>query len=459
MLKYLLTAAGLILGMAMHAVAEPRVVGYYATWEKDQTAGVDLAKYTHINIAFGAPTSNGSITYVDEFSMSSAVSEIHNAGAKALLSIGGWAGSYAFSDVANTSATRTNLVSNIITTIRANSLDGIDIDWEYPGRAGDTCNTVDEANDTPNFLLLLRELRTALDTEFSASQRKSITMAVRVQPFDVDGVPLTDVSEFAKLVDFANLMIYDINGAWMPQTGPNAPFDYENDKGTPLTFITAIDAWTNAGWPASQLNAGLAFYGRSTTATVDMTLDPANQYQNQSSTLPQGDIADVPAFDACANVTGITGTWQYKNLRGQGILTSPTTAAAPWIRRWDDITQTPWLYNPKTRQYITYDDPLSIKVKIDYAAAKGVGGAMVWALYMDYQNELLNTVHTWGQYPMAGAACTSEGTLTCKDMSATSPDYLVCLYGLWLPLSCNPSTVCLSNRNSIVCGWPRHSIS
>ncbi|KAJ2110778.1 hypothetical protein GGF48_005582, partial [Coemansia sp. RSA 921] len=298
MLKYLLTAAGLILGMAMHAVAEPRVVGYYATWEKDQTAGVDLAKYTHINIAFGAPTSNGSITYVDEFSMSSAVSEIHNAGAKALLSIGGWAGSYAFSDVANTSATRTNLVSNIITTIRANSLDGIDIDWEYPGRAGDTCNTVDEANDTPNFLLLLRELRTALDTEFSASQRKSITMAVRVQPFDVDGVPLTDVSEFAKLVDFANLMIYDINGAWMPQTGPNAPFDYENDKGTPLTFITAIDAWTNAGWPASQLNAGLAFYGRSTTATVDMTLDPANQYQNQSSTLPQGDIADVPAFDA-----------------------------------------------------------------------------------------------------------------------------------------------------------------
>ncbi|KAJ2176493.1 hypothetical protein GGF45_003680, partial [Coemansia sp. RSA 551] len=141
MLKYLLTAAGLILGMAMHAVAEPRVVGYYATWEKDQTAGVDLAKYTHINIAFGAPSSNGSITYVDEFSMSSAVSEIHNAGAKALLSIGGWAGSYAFSDVANTSATRTNLVSNIITTIRANSLDGIDIDWEYPGRAGDTCNT------------------------------------------------------------------------------------------------------------------------------------------------------------------------------------------------------------------------------------------------------------------------------------------------------------------------------
>ncbi|KAJ2355441.1 hypothetical protein IWW50_004719, partial [Coemansia erecta] len=441
MLKSLLTAAGLVLGMATQAMAGPRVIGYYAGWEKDQTNGVDLTKYTHVNIAFGIPIADGSITFVDKFNMTEAVAEIHASKAKASLSLGGWSGSYAFSDIMKCPSASDKFTTEIVNMMRANNLDGIDIDWEYPGQAGDTCNAVDEANDTPNYLKFLQNLRKTLDAEFP-QEHKLLTMSVRVQPFAVDGAPMADVTDFASVIDFANIMIYDINGTWQPQTGPNAPFDYEDDKGAAFSYIAAIDAWTSAGWPAAKLNAGLPFYGRSATALVDMTKDPLNQYQNQSSVLPLGDQADHVAEDVCAGTSGVSGTWQYKNLRAQGVLTTPATAAAPWVRQWDEITQTPWLFNPTTKQYISYDDPKSIKVKVDYAASKGLGGVMVWALYMDYQGELLDTIHTWGQYPIAGNACTSEGQLTCNDQSLTSPDYLVCLYGKWLALSCNPNTVC-----------------
>ncbi|KAJ2909235.1 hypothetical protein GGI21_002088 [Coemansia aciculifera] len=214
-------------------------------------------------------------------------------------------------------------------------------------------------------------------------------MAVRVEPFDVNGTPSTDVSAFAKVVDFANIMQYDINGGWNNVTGPNAPLNFETGKGTQLSFVSAIDAWTGAGWPANQLVAGVGFYGRATTASEDMTQDPTNQYQPQSQVVPLGDSDDAPWNDPCAGTTTNSGVWKWTNLRSQGVLTDPSTAAAPWVRQWDSVSQTPWLFNPSTKQFISYDDPQSIKAKMDYASSKGLAGAMVWSMEMDYNGELL----------------------------------------------------------------------
>ncbi|KAJ2796578.1 hypothetical protein H4R20_005486, partial [Coemansia guatemalensis] len=186
--------------------------------------------------------------------------------------------------------------------VKDKNLDGIDIDWEYPGRQGNTCNIVDAHNDAPNFLSFLKDLRGKFDSAFG-NGKKLITLAVRVQPFDKQSSPMEDVSEFSKYVDYANIMAYDINGPWNAMTGPNAPFNYENSKGTPLSFVSAIDAWTNAKWPANQLVAGLAFYGRSTSAQQDMRQEITNQYQPQEHEVPLGDTEDAPWYDACAGST------------------------------------------------------------------------------------------------------------------------------------------------------------
>ncbi|KAJ2851078.1 hypothetical protein IWW36_001425 [Coemansia brasiliensis] len=383
-----------LLYLAVPVFGEPIVVGYYASWKQQQSANVDFSKYTHINLAFGIPNSDGTFTFDETLNIPNIVTEIHGKGAKALVSIGGWSGSNLISTILKDETANQKFITSIVDYVKANELDGVDLDWEYPGRQGAKCNVVDEANDTPNYLKFVQALREQFNTEFGES-KKLITMAVYVQPFYINGAPSTDVSEFAKVVDFINLMQYDINGAWLNNTGPNAPLEFEQGKGAQFSFASAIDAWTKAGWPANQLTAGLAFYGRSTTATVDMTKDPTNQYQPQGSVLPKGDSEDAEWSDTCDQTSGMSGMWQWKHLRDQGVLTSPDTAASPWVRQWDDTTKTPWLFNPETKIFISYDDIESIGAKIEYASSKGLAGAMVWAVYMDYEDELLDTILKW----------------------------------------------------------------
>ncbi|KAJ2830441.1 hypothetical protein IWW50_000285 [Coemansia erecta] len=376
--------------MVAPVLGDPLVVGYYATWKKAQTEGVDFSKYTHINIAFAIPNADGTFTLDESFALPEAVTMIRGKGAKVLISIGGWTGSNLISAIMSDDTTNKKFLTSIVDYVKTNDLDGVDLDWEYPGKSGAKCNPFDEANDTPNYLKFLQALRSELDTTFG-EKKKLITMAVYVAPFYVNGAPSTDVSEFAKVVDYAHLMQYDVNGGWLNLTGPNAPLNNDKENGAPFSFASAIDAWTGAKWPANQLTAGLAFYGRSTTTLEDMTKTPDNMYQNQSNVLPQGDSEDAVWADTCDETDGFNGQWQWKHLRDQKVLTDPLTAAAPWVRTVDKTSNTPWLFNPEKKTFISYDDPDSIEAKINYAASKGLAGAMVWAIYMDYNGELLDT--------------------------------------------------------------------
>ena len=85
-------------------------------------------------------------------------------------------------------------------------LDGIDIDWEYCGVEGYTGNGV-TPEDCDNFLGFLRVLRNKLPNE------AVITAAARVVPFAGSNArPMTDVSEFSKVLDWVMIMNYDIVG-------------------------------------------------------------------------------------------------------------------------------------------------------------------------------------------------------------------------------------------------------
>ena len=43
----------------------------------------------------------------------------------------------------------------------------------------------------------------------------------------------------------------------------------------------------------------------------------------------------------------------------------------------------PWLYNADKKEWITYEDPESMRLKGRYVAAQGLGGAMFWELSND----------------------------------------------------------------------------
>jgi chitinase len=69
--------------------------------------------------------------------------------------------------------------------------------WEYPGKQGIGCNVV-SSDDSANFLLFLRTLRAQ-----EGAQNIIVSAAVADSPFvGPDGTPLSNVSEFAKVLDY-----------------------------------------------------------------------------------------------------------------------------------------------------------------------------------------------------------------------------------------------------------------
>jgi chitinase len=61
-----------------------------------------------------------------------------------------------------------------------------------------------------------------------------------------------------------------------------------------------------------------------------------------------------------------------------------------YVRYWDDAAQAPWLWNPTTHHFITYDDPQSIAAKAAYVKVQHLGGIMYWEQTLDSGDELLN---------------------------------------------------------------------
>ncbi|KAI8865569.1 chitinase, partial [Ramicandelaber brevisporus] len=359
------------------------VVGYYASWVADKLTGFDFSQLTHVQLAFGIPAQDGSFAFDGDSLVPGVVSKAHAVGTKVVLSLGGWTGSYAFSPIVASAATRTTFVNNIVAYLAKYNLDGIDIDWEYPGRLGDDCNKY-TASDTANYLLFLKQLRPALDAKFGAGT-KLISAAVRVEPFDGADGPLADISAFVPYFDYLSIMAYDLNGSWSTTTGPNAGLNYQAGKGEPFSVAKAIATWTKAGFPAAKLVLGTPFYGHSMTATQLMTPGTTGQYSSKLATVPKGDQDDDNQWkDPCSNSpAAFSGDWAWRNLRSQGVLTAPTVAGSGWSRYWDDTTKTPWLFNNQTKVFISYDDPVSLGYKVDYAAAQGLLGVMTWALDQD----------------------------------------------------------------------------
>jgi chitinase len=105
-----------------------------------------------------------------------------------------------------TASSRQLFADNIHAVYTSFNLDGIDIDWEYPGQDGNKGNQVN-SGDTANYLQFLQLLRSTLPSS------AMITAAVQPETFaDSNGRPMKEISDFAKLLDWVLIMNYDVWG-------------------------------------------------------------------------------------------------------------------------------------------------------------------------------------------------------------------------------------------------------
>ena len=73
-----------------------------------------------------------------------------------LVSVGGWLWSTNFSDVALTTQSRAVFIQSVMEFLTQYNIDGLDIDWEYPGMIG--AGHPFRPEDKQNFTLLLKEI-------------------------------------------------------------------------------------------------------------------------------------------------------------------------------------------------------------------------------------------------------------------------------------------------------------
>ncbi|KAJ2711218.1 hypothetical protein H4R19_003354 [Coemansia spiralis] len=404
----------LVCGAAGSTYKDGRVVlGYFPV--QRTVADISWSSLTHANIAFAYASESGKISFVGNV-VNSTTTSAQNArslvadgqknGVKMLAAVGGQGNFSAHLATAlGSSAGRTAFVSSAVDFVNEYNLDGIDIDWEYPNSTA----------DARALLSTLQSTRTAFDSSFGKGN-KLLTITLYNHPYLGPNVPTVDYKPYAAAVDYGLVMAYDYFGNWADYTAPNAPF--LDVSFYPGSFRNTTDAWLQAGWPASKLVAGLAFYGHSSIASTNMASNTTNQYipiHNHTS-------VDGP-------ISEIAGTWTWRDLREpkNGALSGVATAGPGWTRVWDSNTMTPWLFREADNLYIGYDDEGSLGIKMDYSLRKKLAGVMIWEMGYDYNNELTTYVRDFITQVDSGATpsncAPSDADLNSIYNSSRNPNF------------------------------------
>ncbi|KIL68084.1 glycoside hydrolase family 18 protein [Amanita muscaria Koide BX008] len=375
----------------------PLVMGYYSDWASGDLPPekIDFTHFDWIDFAFALPDETFRLVWDDPDTAPDLLRRLVNAAhakqKKVKLSVGGWTGSKYFSEAVATPGSRQSFVQNIAAVYRDFNLDGIDIDWEYPGRAGAAGNHVN-ANDTENFLLFLRLLRASLPPT------AKLSAAAVSSPFvDSRGHPMKNTTEFASILDWILIMNYD-NWGSSSNPGPNAPlYDSCGNSTQPdANAIAAFESWTASGFPSNKLVLGLPTYGyiSNSTATHLRTRNLDTQEHYFGRIYPQN-LVKVLNTDGDSD-----GQVPFQELVRQGALSpvvDPRTGdrtfegTGGYERDWDACSGTPFLRSLWAEQVITYDDTRSIGMKALYSQKVGMLGINFFDLSGDTrEGDLVN---------------------------------------------------------------------
>lgn len=334
------TLVALALLAAGCRTVQPRIIAY--VYKDADVPRISAQKLTHINYAFALVSEQGEVVLADPEAPARLAQvralKTKNPRLKVLLSVGGWGADH-FSDAALTEESRKKFAASAVALIKQHGLDGIDMDWEYPGQPGPGIEY--RAEDKQNFTLLLAELRRQL------GRSGLLTIASSAGPY----FQHTEMDRLHVHLDWINIMTYDFAGSWTPVTGHHAAL-----RGSP-SVESFVRQHLAAGIPPSKLVIGVPFYGRGWTG-----VNPDNHGLGQ----PYEQAIELP-WSAISTETGFE-------------------------RHWDPIAQAPFLWNPQTRTLVSLDDPQSLRLKAQFIREHNLGGIMYWEHSHDPGEELLDVL-------------------------------------------------------------------
>jgi len=351
--------------LAPGQTVDKAIIGYIYSPNRPLIAnGIAAEKLTHINYAF-ANIKDGLMVegYAgdpDNYKILNGL-KARNPKLKILVSVGGWSWSGGFSDMALTRQSRKRFIDSAVVLLQRHRLDGLDVDWEYPGQKG--LNNTNRPEDKENCTALMSEARAALDAAGKAEgKRYLLTMATGGNDAWIEH---TEMDKLQASLDFVNIMTYDMAGDWNPMTSHHAALftNPANPKGG--SCARSADRFLAAGVPASKIVLGTPFYGK-TWGDIPPEENGLHQSGKPLKVRLRADFKDIKT-----------------SLEGEG----------GFVRHWDDAAKAPFLYNAEKRIFITYEDEESIGLKGQYVRERGFGGIMFWEYNGDYEGRLLDAIN------------------------------------------------------------------
>jgi chitinase len=359
----LLIASSSICLAASKTPQKLEVTGYVFTRGTALASGqVDPKKLTRINYAFaniqGGRMVLGAPADAQNFALLAAMRNT-NPGLTVLVSVGGWLWSTNFSDMVLTAETRRVFEDSVMEFLTQYDLDGLDIDWEYPGMPG--AGHPFRAEDKQNFTALTKELRARFDAKVRKTGRR-LYLTVAMGASD-EVIVHTEMRKVARYVDTVNLMTYDYFEAGSdPTTGHHAPLFANPADPKKASSDETVKAFEKAGVPAEKILLGVPFYGREWGEVPEQ-----NHGLFQPGKAVPGANAQYSAIET--------------EMLGHG-----------FTRYWDAAANAPYLYNAEKHIFVSYEDPESLKAKCRYVRDHKLGGVMFWEYSGDASGKLLDTI-------------------------------------------------------------------
>jgi len=334
-------------------LAKPNVIAYY-TGNGSVIDSFPVEKLSHLIYSFGHLKGDSlNIRSAKDSTLISKMIDLkkRNPDLKVMIAMGGWSACATCSEVFSRKEGRKTFAKTTKALLDFFKADGIDIDWEYPAVLGYPGHRY-TPEDKHNFTLLIKELRSKL------GKKAEISFAAGGTQNCIDSC--FEWNQVMPLVNRVNIMSYDLVSGYATVSGHHTPL-YSTSK-QQLSGDYAVKTLIDMGVPAQKIALGAAFYARIFENTID---------------------ANRGLYQPTKFIRGVS----FKNFK------TTFTEAEGYNYYWDEVAQSPYYYNTKNRQLVTFDDPKSIDLKTRYVIDKKLNGIMFWELTDDaYTNGLLDVI-------------------------------------------------------------------
>ena len=320
-----------------------KVIAYY-TGNGETIRQYPVGKLTHIIYSF-LKLQNDSLTFRNEEQRKTVQQLVElkkqYPHLKIMVCMGGWGGCAACSALFASAEHRGNFAKSAVALFKQYHIDGLDLDWEYPAIEGYPGHAWDKS-DKNNFTELVRTLRREMGSNFLLSFAAGGFMNYLEESIDWN--------EVTPLVDFVNLMTYDLVNGYSTVTGHHTLlYDYKPEQ---ESTRKCVDWLLNKNIPSTKLMIGAAFYAR----VWENVEDNNNGLYQQGKFLKGVDYKDFATF--------FTDSSGFKYF-------------------WDDKAGAPYQYSASKELFATFDDKRSIAEKAKFVRTKKLGGIMFWELTGD----------------------------------------------------------------------------